>query len=349
MTRFNLRGGHSSTEWFEIIATSNWPALRYFGWYNHPVNPNVGIIPICRATWLSQLIHAEWEYHRFPEGAFAELCRNLKAGHLRRLTLRGCSLTDADALTLARSGLLAGLSTLDLGNNQIGPAGATAIIHELPLYARVLFDQNSIGDAGLTALAESPSLTRLSELRCGRGELGNDALISLANSPYAANLTLLFFPGQQIDSEGASAILNSSYLPRLELLNLENNRITTLPTLNHSRIATLPLSHNPLTESSVERFCTESDASALMCLSLDGIPAAVRGVTALMSNDVFPSLEYLSVRDCGIGDIVIRSWFVAPRLRTLKRFSIVSDGNPISGKVLKAFQQHARANGCEVS
>jgi len=343
-----LHAGNFSIETVQTMADASWPCLRTFRWWNEWNVTNGFCHPLYTANWLNQLTHLEWKGGRFSEEDLNILCRHLNRERLRHLAFRHCSLTDQDADVLASSGLLAGLNTLDLTWNQIGPKGVKRILRELPERARVIFDQNPIGDEGFIALADSPLLARLSELRIERMGVTGDSLSVLSQSPSAANLTALEFAAQGIDSDGADALFRSPFLTQLESLDLSANRITSLPPLRFPRMEVLNLGGNPLTAQAVETLCTMAEMPVLTQLHLDGVSTASLGITALMSNTVFPTLRWLTVSHCGIDDAILESWFDSPRLRSLEWIQFQSQEKPISPELFDAFARNAEKYGCVV-
>jgi internalin A len=95
-----------------------------------------------------------------------------------------------------------GLTSLALGGNQIGDAGATALARMTGLTSLAL-KGNQIGDAGAEALAR---LTGLTSLNLGRNQIGDAGATALARMTGLSSLVL---GGNQIGDAGASAILDA--------------------------------------------------------------------------------------------------------------------------------------------
>ncbi|NOT02643.1 MAG: hypothetical protein HOP29_18715 [Phycisphaerales bacterium] len=110
---------------------------------------------------------------------------------------------------------LTGLTTLDLGNNNIGDEGAKALATLTGLTTLHLGD-NNIGAEGAKALA---TLTGLTTLHLGDNNIGAEGAKALAT---LTGLTTLHLGGNNIGAEGAKALAT---LTGLTTLHLWNNKI----------------------------------------------------------------------------------------------------------------------------
>jgi uncharacterized protein (TIGR02996 family) len=374
LTHLALLGLSISAGSVEAVARVDLPRLASLHW-ERDLGRDLGLEPLPSAGWLRRLERLELEYCKLPGGLASRLCSNLAPGRLRRLALRGAALGDVDAADLAGSGLAAGLELLDLENNAVGPAGTAALVRALPDGARLVLDRNPVGDEGLRALAGSPLMGRLGELRCGRGELGDEGATAVAGSPFAGRLSLLYLPGQRVTSAGARALLASPRLPRLRVVNLDGNRIEVLPACRRAELEVLSLARNRLADSSLGAFAAGSHLPALARLSLEdnrlgagaaralagaaGLPSLKylclsanplgnAGAAALFAGPGMPALEHLSLCDCGLGDEGARSLLRSPRLARLRRLDLHSRGNPLSETTYEDFCAEARRHGCVV-
>src|SRR5579872_3778100 len=119
------------------------------------------------------------------------------------------------------------LTMLDLGDNHIGTAGATAIAnspHLANLTALNLWD-GYIGNEGAIAIVASPHLTKLTTLNLRHNGIGNAGARAIATSPNFANLTTIDLGANGIGDEGARAIARSPHLATLTELDLGGNAI----------------------------------------------------------------------------------------------------------------------------
>ncbi len=111
-------------------------------------------------------------------------------------------------------------SLLELGMNNIGPAGLRALLAAPGLEDLVVLeaDRNALDDAVVADLAGSPRLAGLLRLDLGLnpgiGPVGAEAL---AGSPHLRRLASLSLGGCSIGETGARALLNSPHLRRLQL------------------------------------------------------------------------------------------------------------------------------------
>jgi uncharacterized protein (TIGR02996 family) len=373
LTHLRLDSPEISEVGLAALARADLAALTALRWerYYHAVN---NLEPVLESRWLPGLERLELEYHALTGEPFRRLCGRLVPGRLRRLALKSASLTDADMAVLAGSGLLAGLELLDLERNAIGPEGTRDLVRHLPATARLLLDNNPIGDEGFQALLGSPLLARHTLLRWNSGTLGNEVAFAVARSPHAHRLETLYLPNQQIVSAGLEAVLNSPNLPALKLVNLERNRIEALPACRHPTLEGLYVNYNGLADAGLTAFCAGSYLPALNRLGLEGNrlgSEAIRALTgatglpalkqlflssnplgddaaSLLDGPGLPALEELAVQDCGIGDATLDAWARSPRLSRLKQLKLESDGNPISREAYTVFCEAAYRLGCNV-
>lgn len=120
---------------------------------------------------------------------------------LRCLSLRHSSLVNRSLQALAGSAHLAGLTVLDLSEND-----------------RISLD-------GVRALAESPQLTNLRALSLAGIILRTEGVQALANSPSLASLEVLDLAKCGLEAADARALLASPHLNKLAALNLSDGEI----------------------------------------------------------------------------------------------------------------------------
>lgn len=80
-------------------------------------------------------------------------------------------------------------------------------------------------DATVQAIAASPHLARIRDLRLSSGACGDLGAAALANSPHAANLRFLSFFMCRVGASGAAALAGSPYLRKDLTLQLTGNPI----------------------------------------------------------------------------------------------------------------------------
>jgi uncharacterized protein (TIGR02996 family) len=136
--------------------------------------------------------------------------------------------------TLVASPHLAGLRALDLSENSDGVAAALAVAESPYLGSLTSLDLSTdlygrnprpISDEGAAALAGSPRLGGLRELRLGRNRIGPAGVAALAGSPHLRHLASLDLRNNQIGPEGARALARSENFAHLTTLNLASNRM----------------------------------------------------------------------------------------------------------------------------
>lgn len=142
------------------------------------------------------------------DAGVAALCNAPWAGSLTWLGLSQNYLTDESLRTIAASGRFAYLRTLHLGDNNAFQDGAT--VHEV------------ITDAGVKALAESPSLANLRQIGLQRTDVGNAGVDWLINGPHW-RLSGIGLAACSVGEPAVRIMANSPRLARLEWLDLSDN------------------------------------------------------------------------------------------------------------------------------
>jgi uncharacterized protein (TIGR02996 family) len=137
----------------------------------------------------------------------AELAGLLTPGRLTELGLADNNITARGVQALALSGVLRGVSTLELHGNCIGALGAqTLAASDLAALDTLGLSFTSIGDEGVEALAASPALTNLGSLNLQETGLGPAGAHALAASPYLNNLGLLNLHDSPLDAASREAL-----------------------------------------------------------------------------------------------------------------------------------------------
>jgi small GTP-binding protein len=168
-------------------------------------------LPASVDLWLQELMDKSRVYQLDePVKALAERLAELT--QLTTLNLGGNQIGDAGAAALAA---LTQLTTLNLWGNQIGAEGAAALA-ALTQLTTLNLGGNQIGDAGATALA---ALTQLTSLDLRGNEIGAEGAAALA---ALTQLTTLNLWGNQIGDEGAASL---AALTQLTTFNLWGNQI----------------------------------------------------------------------------------------------------------------------------
>src|SRR5262249_4155355 len=132
-----------------------------------------------------------------PEGMEA-LATSPYLGNLTELNLHGGFIGTPGALALANSTTLRRLRGLSLGYNKIGPPGIAALLHSANLAGvedlKISFNgpnDNGPGDAGLLALATSPTIRRLRSLDLAESRVTAEGVRHLAGAAHLAMLRTL--------------------------------------------------------------------------------------------------------------------------------------------------------------
>jgi uncharacterized protein (TIGR02996 family) len=144
-----------------------------------------------------------------------------------------------------------------------------------------LEDGNRIGIKGVEALADSPHLNRLRELKLQGNALGSSAVRALANCPALSELRLLDLGRNDLYDEGAKALAQSHYLSNLNQLSLGWTRMT---------------------EAGLESLAATKHLTQLKFLYLSGNQLGDDGMKALGGSKAFSNLRALYLVGCGIGN-----------------------------------------------
>lgn len=168
---------------------------------------------------------------------------------LESLHLWGCQMGPAGAEALASGRHWTRLASVDLTGNAIGEPGAACLSASASLAGlrEVNLANNALQTTGAAALAAAANF-RPTHLNLATNSIGNDGVIAIANSPSMTCLRWLILQSNTISNRAVEAIANSPYLSQLEHLNLESNRIndrgiqalaeaTTLPALVYLNVA----------------------------------------------------------------------------------------------------------------
>jgi len=223
---------------------------------------------------------------------------------------------------ISRLSALTGLISLDLRDNQIGNAGARALVPLTGLTSLHL-SVNQIGDEGARALA---ALTRLTSLDLGANKIGAEGARALAT---LTRLTTLDLGDNLVGDEGARALATLTGLTSLDLganlIGPEGARaLAALPGL-HS----LALGHNKIGDEGayalLDALCDAPGAASLRMLDL----RTSRNMRSLLPPEVLASRDAQSIF------AAYRRYREAQRrntLRSLNEAKLVVVGNEAVGK-----------------
>jgi uncharacterized protein (TIGR02996 family) len=185
-----------------------------------------GLYALADSRNLVHLQHLSLSYNRLEAVPLRRLVSSRRMPRLRHLEIGGCNISNKHAVALAEAGR-AGLATLDISFNPLGPAGARALASS-PLFAGLTaldLSQTRPGDDGIRALADSPGLADLAVLDLGSAFLRPAAAEAIAASAHLANLTCLRLSNNSIGDAGARALAASPHLTRLTALEVSYNDI----------------------------------------------------------------------------------------------------------------------------
>lgn len=244
--------------------------------------------------------------------------RNLTG--LRDLSLAGTAIGDADLAVLASAPLLRGLARLRFGEG-IGEAGITALADSRMLgRLRALHLWNSQGfDAGAAeAMADAPSFAGLEELTLNLTALGDPGIAALARSEHLRSLRQLHVDNCGIGSAGAATLAASPNVASLEVLHLSHNAIgpagacalAASPRLD--RLQELRLFAGEVGPDGAEAFATAPGLARLRVLDLACNRIGTAGAVALARSPYLRGLRELHLATNFIGEEGTRAMLASP-------------------------------------
>lgn len=199
---------------------------------------------------------------------------------------------------LARGTSLANLQGLRMYGTKLGRVGVAALVKD-PVFRlrRLALLECGVGAAGCIAIAKSPSMSELEELRVRYDSINDAALIAICESNYVRSLRRLQMSQSSITPDGAAA-LAASGLP----------------------IEELDLSTNPrLGRSALQLF---GKLTNLRQLILGGYRGGDLDVIAFAERGWFPHLETLQLSNNELTDKAIEALVMWPHFGKLRHLEI---------------------------
>ena len=157
--------------------------------------------------------------------ALAGVARPLR---LEELNLSRSELGDGSVEELARSGVLATVTKLNLENNRrLGSPGVQGLLRSphLTRLTELKLSYTDLRTRDMVELAARPNLGTLRALHLGYNGLGPMAARVLAGSPHLAGLKLLDLEHNPLTDKGAAALAESPHLTNLVVLDLSEAKI----------------------------------------------------------------------------------------------------------------------------
>lgn len=198
---------------------------------------------------------------RLGDAGVARWLRSASHSKLVELAL-STSISDVGTRALVDDPRLAGVRSLALFRNAIGPEGLSALLASPRLgrgLRRLLLGRNRIGEPGARALAGPTPMAGLDLLDLDCNRLEGVAVRELADAPLLAGVRALNLSNNPIGAEGCAALAESPRLHALEVLllhacELDDEAVLPLlraPWLPH--VKNLALSANALSMATVAR------------------------------------------------------------------------------------------------
>lgn len=147
---------------------------------------------------------------------------------LRVLHLGDNDLEPSHAAALVRGGGLRALVSLDLSGNKLGDDGMSSLSAGLPSVVLLDLSSNWIGPRGAQILAAAKGLGSLVSLVLDKNLIGDIGAIAIAESESLGALVRMSVRDNRIYDEGAEALASSQRLRSLARLDLSGNPIGKL-------------------------------------------------------------------------------------------------------------------------
>lgn len=232
---------------------------------------------------------------------------------LRILRLRKNNLDQRAGELLANAPFISHLTTLEMGGNDIGPDGVTALLgaNSLNLTELDLSTISHRGDELARILAGSAHLTKLRRLDLATNTLCDNGLEVLLKSPHLAGLMGLRLSDNPLTNAGAFALARSSL--RLHSLDLDRTRVgpdgeralADSDVLCELRSLSLGFGGGPTpTGAELLRSPALAELRSLRLIDVmgaKGTPLANTGLAALVESSHLDKLARLDFSNCGIG------------------------------------------------
>ncbi len=240
----------------------------------------------------------------------AKLAASPLLARVRELDLCNCDLGNSGVNVLARSPFLENLESLDLGFNRIEDSGVHLLARSsgFPnLTTLALNDNDTIGDAGASELAESPFFAGLTGLDLSGNDIGDTGLGAIITSQSFTRLHSLRVTGNRIGDAGVARLARSALFGRVTKAEPELSlRANMIGTAGAAALAAAPalaactaldLSHNYLSDSGVAALLRSPNISRLRALRLGRNQLTDNGVIACcdLFDKLFKHLQFLDL------------------------------------------------------
>jgi uncharacterized protein (TIGR02996 family) len=269
---------------------------------------NAGFADVFASPYLANLRELSLIGHRAGPEVVAALVRCGVIG------LRALSLIDEDigvtgAASLAGWTGLAGISHLDLGENELGPPGVEALLAagRPSQLASLDFCHNDVTASAARTIARTECLSDLETLNLGNNPLGNDGIGELTRSPHL-RLRALDVRSVSCDQAAASGIARSRFADRLGRLDLSFNplgpagAVALAESHRLGGLGDLELAHCEIGSEGVQALAESPYLRRLKKVVLSGNDVRTRGIEALTESPNFGALRELELNEAQLND-----------------------------------------------
>ena len=265
-----------------------------------------GVRAIAKAPHLHSLEALDLEGCRelSPDGAWHRLLHSSLLTNLRRLDASKAWLTTEHLRTLGNSPLLAHLTHLDVGYNDIGDRFLSQILtqgeHRPHRLTHLTLWNTSLGGTLPTHLAGTGALKTLEHLDVGNNHFRGADVPTLLREVEMPHLRHLSLRSNALGRSG-EALKDCPRCPELTNLNLWSNHLGErgVAALAASdllgTVETLNLRHNHIDAATLRTLCDKADLSHVKDLDLSVNPLDEEAVDLLATTDALPSLRTLKV------------------------------------------------------
>lgn len=270
LERFALLGIRLGTVGAQLLADARpWEDLKCLKLSATEITAE-GVRSIGMSPLLSSLTELDLSHNGFRPGAMEGFFRSARLSEVTELRLAGNRLGTEGAMALASCPHLGNLRYLDLRENQIGDSGIRAIA-ESPYLGNLEvlgLESNQLTDEGITILGRAAFCENLRSLSLDKNAFSVYGIKALLREglPELYRLSLAYC---ELGDRALQVVARSGKIPKLRHLNLNGNHIEEKGIVDFISqptapgVASLDLSHNPLSDVAIKALCSSETARGL--------------------------------------------------------------------------------------
>jgi uncharacterized protein (TIGR02996 family) len=274
---------------------------------------DTAIVPLADSPWLGRLRSLEISLGRMAPTAARRLGESPHAQGLHRLALTFGGIGSAGVRALVDTPLFPRLRELDLQSGDYadlaGPAFAAALwqLHEPCTLQMLNLCSNRMGPGNIGNLAACPALANLTSLdvsQCSDGrEFRHAGMYALAASPHLAGLRELRLGQTEPTARGVRELVNSTTMTNLRSLDLHSNHLGPQAGMmlagaeNLKGLVCLRLDHNKIGDKAAAAIALSPHLTGLAVLELMRANLGDKAGKAFLESPNLADVVHLSLYD----------------------------------------------------